>query len=47
MNHAPLAAGKAPALRFAAFGGPEVLACQDIPVTGPGAEEALVRVRPR
>ncbi|WP_439597523.1 quinone oxidoreductase family protein [Falsiroseomonas sp.] len=36
---------QAPALRFAAFGGPEMLACQEMPLPVPGAEEVLVRVR--
>ncbi|NKE44666.1 zinc-binding alcohol dehydrogenase family protein [Roseomonas frigidaquae] len=53
MNDAPPNAGQAPAaqklkhapaLRFAAFGGPEVLACQDVAVASPGTAEALVRV---
>ena len=35
---------RAPALRFAAFGGPEVLRLEEVDVTPPGPEEALVAV---
>jgi NADPH2:quinone reductase len=37
-------AGRSRALRFAAFGGPEVLETLDLPAPQPGPEEALVRV---
>jgi NADPH:quinone reductase-like Zn-dependent oxidoreductase len=53
MTDASLVAGKAPptslpphaaALRFAAFGGPEVLSCQDVMPVAPEAGEALLRI---
>jgi NADPH:quinone reductase-like Zn-dependent oxidoreductase len=36
--------GRTRALRFAAFGGPEVLETLDVPTPQPGPEEALIRV---
>ncbi|MCX7684274.1 MAG: zinc-binding alcohol dehydrogenase family protein [Acetobacteraceae bacterium] len=39
-----LHAGRTRALRFAAFGGPEVLETLDVPTPRPGPDEALVRV---
>jgi NADPH:quinone reductase-like Zn-dependent oxidoreductase len=39
-----LHAGRTRALRFAEFGGPEVLQTLDVPTPQPGPEEALVRV---
>ncbi len=48
MNDAPLAVAlpaRAPALRFEAFGGPEVLRLVEADIPHPGAEEALVAVR--
>jgi NADPH:quinone reductase-like Zn-dependent oxidoreductase len=40
-----LLAGRTRAVRFAGFGGPEVLAAEDIATPSPGPDEALVRVR--
>lgn len=42
---ARLEAGRTQAVRFAAFGGPDVLQTQDLPTPVPGPGEALVRVR--